>query len=105
MFKRFVESGEPGIDQRPLLRETRGQLCGAIGKTAAGVQLEMPVDGDDIGQEPVKPVRVVDQARIEMARVPLKPAVAASEDDENNRRQGPERAFAMACLTTTVSLV
>src|SRR3546814_17058482 len=87
MFKRFVESGEPGIDQRPLLRETRGQLCGAIGKTAAGVQLEMPVDGDDIGQEPVKPVRVVDQALIEMARMPLKQDVADFEDDDINRRQ------------------
>src|SRR3546814_7053725 len=92
MFKRFVKSGEPGIDQRPLLRETRGQLSGAIGKTAAGVQLEMPVDGDDIGEEPVKPVRVVDQALVEMARMPLKQDVADIENDGANRRHGDRKS-------------
>src|SRR3546814_1666667 len=88
MFQRLVEAVEPRHDQRARGGEQGGQLFGAFGEAASRVELEMPVERHDIGQEPVEPVPVLYQTLIEMTRVPVEQDVADVEDDCFDARHG-----------------
>src|SRR3546814_15826808 len=88
MFQRFVEAVEPRLDQGALVGEPGGQLFGAFGEAAPCVELKMPVERHDIGQEPVEPVPVLNQTLLKMSRVPVEQDVAYVGSEE--RRVGKE---------------
>src|SRR3546814_17086061 len=92
MFQRFVEAVEPRLDQGALVGEPGGQLFGAFGEAAPCVELKMPVERHDIGQEPVEPVPVLNQTLIKMSRVPVEQEVDDVEDAgrAEERRVGTE---------------
>ena len=52
-----------------------------LGEGAARVSLEMPLLGDDFGEEPVELRRIVDQVGEQVAQVPIEQHAADVEDD------------------------
>src|SRR3546814_1388939 len=94
MFQRFVEAVEPRLDQGALVGEPGGQLFGAFGEAAPCVELKMPVERHDIGQEPVEPVPVLNQTLIKMSRVP----VERSEEHTSELQSIMRLSYAVFCL-------
>jgi hypothetical protein len=64
-----------------MLGELRTQLRRSLGEGAPGVVLEMPFLGDDVRQKRFERLIILDQALVEVTRIPFEEDVADIEDD------------------------
>ena len=64
-----------------MIRKAADPLGHHLGDRAACVALEMPLLGDDFGEEPVELLPVVDQLLEQVAQVPVVQHAADVEDD------------------------
>jgi hypothetical protein len=80
--------GEPrgiGVDQPGMAGKAPLALGDACAEVDAGIMLQVPVEGDDVGEEPFELARIVDELGEEVAQVPADEHLPDIEDD----RPGP----------------
>jgi hypothetical protein len=100
---RVVEARAPGLDQLGMLGELRTQLGRGLRERTPGVVLEMPFLGDDVRQKRFERLIVLDQALVEVTRIPFEEDLADIEDD--GVTASPRSELALAGLEPAIRLV